>query len=627
MHKQYKNNPQLLLPSIIAAGFIPLIMHVFYYDCGLSQFDWFPDNASQMSDYFLGWKMVAIIITGIVMVLILVVKYYRNLNKFVLNNAFYALLIYALFVAMSAVFSKYKHWVGMGSHAMFESVWVLFSYLIFCVYTYVNVNNEKQVCTLLKGIGIGAFIVMLIGSFQFWGFDFFDTTFGRMLVTNPDSWANKTAFHINVPKHTVYTTLYNQNYLSFYSGLAIPVILGLFFTVRKQSERIVLAIMEILAITCLIGAQSASGWIALCAAFIICGFVLLSRKKKTLLAGAVTGGLLVVIGLILCLATPLGDKVSALFFGTSEFPSLKAIDTTGDCIRMDINGHTLQIVYTYDEVSGQVAVETMDENNTTLPTQADDATTVTLTDPDYLNCKVAVVMYNEQIAVQVTLEDHDWLFLQNDSGQYMLINQAGKEEVYKSPKFSTLFKNDAFSGRGHIWDGIIPILPKYLFMGSGANTFLFAYPQNDYIYRTYLNTQNVLDVKPHNMYLQQWIENGMIAMLAFLIFYFWYIISSIKLYRRVDLSRNLAKIGFGIFTGVICYLLVGLVNDSNVCTAPVFWVILGLGMAINRILKEHDVVISNIFKKDEEQEQLPSNTIAPQKSLNKKSSRKARKKH
>ena len=585
MHKQHEKNNQLLLPAIIAAGFIPLIMHAFYYECGLSRFDWFPDTASRMSDYFLGWKMVAIMITGIVMGLILAVKYYRKPNKIVLNNAFYALLVYALFVAMSALFSKYKHWVGMGSHAVFESVWVLFAYLIFCVYTYVNVNNEKQVYTLLKGIGIGAFIVLLIGAFQFLGLDFFNTTFGRMLVTNPDTWANKAAFHINVPEHTVYTTLYNQNYLSFYSGLAIPVILGLLFAVGKRSLRIILIILEILAVMCLIGAQSASGWIALCAAFIICGFVLLSRRKRTLLAGAVIGILLLVIGLILCFVTPLGEKVSAVFFGTSDFPSLKGIDTTGKCIMMDINGHTLQVVYFYDEASGQVAVETMDENNTPLPTKAEDATTVTLTDPEYLNCRVALVMYDEKLAVQISLEDHDWLFLQKDSGQYVLINQAGKEEVYQSPKFSTLFKNDAFSGRGHIWDGIIPILPKYLFVGSGANTFLFAYPQNDYIYRAYLNTQNVLDVKPHNMYLQQWIENGMIAMLSFLIFCFWYIISSIKIYRRVDLSRSLAKIGFGIFTGVICYLIVGLVNDSNVCTSPVFWIMIGLGMAINRMLQ------------------------------------------
>ena len=588
MHKKMRKTDRRLIPVILALGFIPLIMHAFYYDCRLSEFDWFPDNAGTMSDFFLAWKMVAIIIMGCIMLLILSVNLYQAKGKEHLENSFYALLVYALFVIMSALFSGYKYWVFAGSHQMFESLWVVLAYMIFCCYTYLYVKNEAQVYLVLKYAGIGSFILMLIGAFQFFGLDLFHTTVGRLLVTNPSSWGNETAFHVNVSKYTVYTTLYNQNFLSFYFGIAIPVILGLFLAAKKKTEKLLLAVAELLAVLCMIGCRSASGWMALCIAFAVTTVVLLSRTKKGGISGGIVAAVLLVCGITACLCTTLGSKASALFGGTADFPALKSIDTTGDCIEMDIDGNIFKVDYLYNEETGQLEVHIVDRDGNALPTEnvSGDATTVRLTDEAYQNGIVAAVMYGDKIGIQITLDGHDWLFTKNDAGQYVLVNQAGKEEVYQSADFSTFFRNDAFSGRGHIWDGCLSILHKYLFVGSGANTFMFAYPQNDYIYRAYMNTQNMLDVKAHNMYLQQWIENGMIAMLAFVVFCFWYVIASIRLYRKTDLTDGLARIGLGIFTGVVCYLTVGIANDSNVCTAPVFWIILGLGMSVNRMIVE-----------------------------------------
>ena len=35
---------------------------------------------------------------------------------------------------------------------------------------------------------------------------------------------------------------------------------------------------------------------------------------------------------------------------------------------------------------------------------------------------------------------------------------------------------------------------------------------------------------------------------------------------------------------MLVYMIAGIANDSNVCTAPVFWGMLGLGLAVNRML-------------------------------------------
>ena len=166
----------------------------------------------------------------------------------------------------------------------------------------------------------------------------------------------------------------------------------------------------------------------------------------------------------------------------------------------------------------------------------------------------------------------------------IFLNSAGKLIKYPQLKQSHLFRDDAMSNRGHIWNNTIPVLGKHVFMGAGANTYMFEVPQNDYISQNYVYGANSYDVKAHSWYLQQWVETGLIGTLALLVFLFWYLVQSVRIYRRVDLHESISWVGFGLFAAVLVYMIAGIANDSNVCTAPVFWGMLGLGLAVNRML-------------------------------------------
>ena len=87
------------------------------------------------------------------------------------------------------------------------------------------------------------------------------------------------------------------------------------------------------------------------------------------------------------------------------------------------------------------------------------------------------------------------------------------------------------------------------------------------------------------MYFQQFLENGFISLVAYLIFVFSYLICALRIFIRKRPEGFEEALGFGIFCGVIWYLLSGITNDSNVNTAPVFWILLGMGMAINKKIK------------------------------------------
>jgi hypothetical protein len=230
---------------------------------------------------------------------------------------------------------------------------------------------------------------------------------------------------------------------------------------------------------------------------------------------------------------------------------------------------------------------------------------------------------------QVTLDETAWNFVYVSGEGYYYVNPAGKMVKYNNADTSGLFNADAFSGRGAIWDDTLPLLLKHFLIGSGANTFLFEFPQDDYVNMRHVYGDNNYNVKAHNYYLQQGVETGVLGLIALLIFFAWYLVRSVKIYRRASLKEPITWVGVGLFTAVVVYLIAAIANDSNVCTAPVFWVVLGLGFAVNRIVVENEGMVLQPVAEEEkkEPEALP---ITEEKKANKpkqtkKQSRKKRK--
>lgn len=581
-----RNKNWVLIPSIFILGFLPLLMHKFTYKTWLTDFDWFAGFQDTSQDLFLAWKAIAVIITGILMIGILLYRRYRYHETMKMGEDFYPFIIYEIFVLLSAIFSNYKRWVFCGSFGMLESVWVVLAYMILCYYTYHCIQKEGQVYSVLKWAGIGTAILITIGFFQYLGFDFFQSKIGRILVSNLKDWEK---IQSGVPKHVVCAPFYNQNNACVFYAMIIPVILVLIICCKKKIHRIILIVAEIAAVMCMIGSISSAGVLALLVAMAITIFVLMSRTKKTGIIACCTGTVGIVAVVLVCVLTPIGSKASTALLGTPSSQSLRSIDTTNGYVEMNINHQELFLTYKYDEESDEFQFACVDEYGNTLPTREleDDSSTSIITNILYLGCRITPTWLNNVPCIKVTVEDHEWFFTKDDEGEYYMFNQAGKWESYKSPEFLHVFNDNAVSGRGHIWNGSLKsIMDNRFILGNGANTFVFAYPQNDYIYRAYNDIPNQLDVKAHNIYLQQWIENGVFALCGFILLFLTYILKCVRLYRKSDLHQSITWVGIGVFTGVVSYLISGLANDSNLSTAPVFWVLLGVGMAVNRIIEQ-----------------------------------------
>lgn len=595
-----KSSNKVFIPIILLMGIIPLIVHTYSYNSNLSQFNWFPSGADSQTDFFFGWKMITIIVVGIVMAGILFYQYFKKKQGLRFENAFYFLFFYAMFVAMSALFSSYKYWVVRGSYELFEPVWVVFVYILLCYYTYHFVQEEQQVKFILCGAGIGMAVVTLIGVFQYFGMDFFKTGFGKHLITNPSWWDNLDSLSFNMLEGTSYTTLYNPNFLSFYFGMLIPLLVCVFIAAKKAWQRVLIIVAEVLCLICLKGSKSDTGWMALVVGGVILALVLLSRKKKAFCV-ALT---IMLIGGVAAVAvgskTDVGIQIKNTIVGTFRIDdryAVRDIDTGTDSVMLNVRGNKMYVSYTTDE-SGVIVPNCTDENGQTLElamTDADNQIYV-INDERFAGGSIQPILLGDDNipAISVTYDGIAWDFVETQEAGYCYLNKAGKLVKWEQIKNAKLLNEDAMSYRGHMWNVTIPLLGKHVLIGSGANTYMFEYPQDDYLGQAYIYGFNSYEVKAHCWYLQQWVESGLIGTLALLIFMAWYAVQSIRIYRRVDLHESLSWIGFGLFAAVLVYLIAGIANDSNVCTAPVFWGMLGLGMATNRMLVEKE----KLFVKD-----------------------------
>ena len=637
-----KKTNALLIPIILMMGFVPLIVHMFEYDANLSQFDWFPASSGLQTDFFFAWKMIAIVILGVVMIGIMLYRYLKKKEQFQFENSFYMLFVYAMFVAMSALFSRYKYWVARGTYELFEPVWAVFAYMILCYYVYNYVQEEKQVNKVLLWAGVGMAMVTLIGVFQYFGKDFFKTGFGKHLITNTSFWGNLDSLNFNMAEGTSYTTLYNPNFLSFYFGMLIPLLACLFIGAKKVWQRAALVVAEILCIICLKGSGSDSGWMAVVAGAAIAVLVLLSRGKKLRYVGGALAVAGIIGSIVIANTTSFGERIKNTITGTYHMEdqySLNDIATNDEDVVLKIWDNALSVSYDITE-DGTIQILCKDSDGNPLgQTLADEGTqTYSIDDERFANVQVQPVMFDQTAGISVYVDGISWNFVKTDDEGYEFLNPAGKLVKYEKVKQSNLFKEDAMSFRGHIWNMTIPVLGKHVFVGSGANTYLLERPQNDYFGQAYIYGFNNYDVKAHCWYLQQWVETGLFGTLALIGFLLWYIIRSVRIYRRVDLHEHLSWVGFGLFAAVLVYVIAAVANDSNVCTAPVFWGMLGLGLAVNRMLVEKDglfvketaaaEVENAIISEDKTDKQVKQTTPAAtnvKKSSAKKQSRKQRK--
>ncbi len=145
------------------------------------------------------------------------------------------------------------------------------------------------------------------------------------------------------------------------------------------------------------------------------------------------------------------------------------------------------------------------------------------------------------------------------------------------------------SGRGYIWYKTVGMMKETIVIGNGPDTYVMKFPHAD----AFREGFNKVTDKPHNMYLQIGVNQGLIALLAFIFlnkYAFW------KFWRQIDFkfSRRLDQILLMLNASLFGYLMTSLFNDSVVSVAPIYWAMLGMFFSI--LVGRKDMEKSKVFE-------------------------------
>lgn len=521
------------------------------------------------------------------MLILIIFKAYKERKSIKILPIFIPLSLYGLLALISTIFSQHPSFGFKGMYEQFESIFVIIGYCLLVYYAYFFIDTEEDIKFLFRYFLIGIIIMIVIGILQYTGNDLLGSNFGKKLYIPKKYWNQLDKFTLTFGNKTVYLTLYNPNYAGLYVGLILPIITGLLLSERRIKQIIEYCIVIIGLIICLIGSRSKAGLIGLFISliFVVIFFRRYIFRNKKITITLVGVGILSIVCIFITKGSTIGNAISNVLNPVKSNYSLTNIKTEE---ALTITYKNNDLIITPDPIN-IVNVIIKDTSGNDIASTYDVATNkYIITDERFAGISVVTDFLDNVLCTQVTIDGKDWIFSnQLGDGTYYYLNVYGKFDKIKEAESAVFTGYESIAtGRGYIWSRTIPLLKDNIILGSGADTFALEFPHQDYV--NYYNSgfEGEILTKPHSLYLQIGVQSGVISLIAFIIFYLMYFISSFKLYIKGHFDNFFKQVGVSIFIGTIAYMIIGISNDSTLTVAPIAWALFGIGIACNCKVKE-----------------------------------------
>ena len=591
-------NWYLLLPLMFLLAVVPLIVYLKVIPLSGAAFD-FWNGQKENLDFFSYYKMVWIIISSIasVGVLALVITFY-GFEKLRGSYYYIPIGIYAFFVILSTEFSQYSDIALMGFTDRYEGMYVLLAYMVVLFVTMNLVNKEQHIKVLLGALFMGAIIIGIIGVFQYIGYDFFQTTFGKSLILPAENQQMAANLKFSFPKYWIYGTLYHADYVGSYMAMLFPLTFTMLILTKRSWLKALFAAISLLMAVNWLGCNSRAGMFGAGLALVILMIMMnkyIIRNWKYFLSGLVILSLLV-FGLNYVTKGYFASRVGSLFSDAAKITgsSTGKDDSKASSLLqgLDIKGNKATLVtptetLKFEVNGGQITFK--DKDDRPIAMKLDQSTgKINLQDNRYKDYNLIQGQINKIDALHLEKGILKLNFSLANNQVALLNGKSQVVNIQPVEKWGFEGKELLGSSRGYIWSRSIPLLKNTTFVGYGPDTFAIYFPQNDFMgkfYAYYGDMWQLVD-KPHDLYLQVALNTGIISLLALLSLFIAYLIKSSRLYFSNDYDDFVSRAGVGIFVAVCGYLGAAFFNDSIVSVAPVFWVLLGLGISINYMVEQ-----------------------------------------
>ncbi len=613
----------VLLPILFAICIIPFVALTKDYETNFAQFVWFNGKELSQIDSFEYAKGVCVVITGIIAACILGFTQYKNLKikkifEIIDKRILILAGIYTVMTILSSIFSKYHDLAFTGGgYGQWQTMWVLISYVFIFLYAYLLVDSEKKLNVVLIAFLVSFTASAILGVLQKFGNNPLSWDWVQKIMTS-QSQVNGISFKEGYS--SVILAFNNPNYTGTYVALITPVILS--FVMSKFAKksvvnwfvRILSVVVTIGLIITLTGSGSSAGAIALCGGVFFAIIFLISSiftkkeptgdtekssatassKKRNIIICSVLAVVFVVGGIFASRSSLFQTTKEKILQGDNDTRNIAAIVNEDDKNRLRVEMRNGNTIYLMPEMPDQATVtfKATDEAGTPLEIiWLPQVSRYGFKDNKYSCIEIQPTNFNVNNTVYPGFRFYDapnaimWVFMHKDNS-WQYYTPFGKFMKLRDVEHFG-FKNhqNIANRRGFIWSRTIPLMKKYWFTGVGPNAFIIAFPNDDFVGSKRVGNSTTLVDKPHNTFLQIFIQTGGVSALAYAGLWLILMWESIRIHWRRRPGTTFEWIHFGIFIGMISYAIAGITNDTVIGVQNMYWVILGVGYALTKYIK------------------------------------------
>lgn len=609
----------------LMVGFIPHIYKYMEFESSTSEQVYF--KVPMYADvYMLGKSQVFLFLT----VALLVVFAYQLSNKhytFIRDKITIGTGVFALVVILSSLMSDYQDLVYWGAKDRFEGMWVWIAYLVVFTVARHYGRDKRFIKTTLKVASFSATVMACFGLLQVFGYDIYTVGALRWLAFPKEIAMNMSDYMVaNTTEAGAVASLFNSNYFGVYVGVFTMVSLGFAF-VEENGSKLFLAAAAI-QYGALIASKSEAALLGFAVAMFLfvvyfgeriiaqkyyaMGFVIFAIAMDRYLAANLLYGqsgnalwvyMILIAGLVIgwllhCLLNKslvLKEAIRkhALILSVFSIALVTLVINLG----IDITGNSgfnkgvkeveiiqnIMVLQHYNESSIGVecteeGINVYDQNMKGLKPEV-----IGENHLQYQNAGITydlkIQSYINGIAIKINAPTSLNVFYDGELIQY--VNPvSGLAEIAKPDRLNYYYDHgSAFTNRAYIWSTYLPEAQKYFALGRGLDTYLVAYPQNDYVGKTnfYLEGDTISVDKPHSMYIGILFSMGVGGLLIFLMFI---VIVLKEAYVHVNLGQGTLED----FMPIICLIMIlvtCIFNDSIIPVTMFLSCFGGMGLAIH----------------------------------------------
>lgn len=568
-------------PLIIAISIIPLLIRVIPVEYMSESIPWINTNKT-FYDFYSYFKSQIIIVIGIISLLLIIKKIIEDQSSFVKDSAIIISAVALFSVLASSLLTDYPYIVTHGYIERYESVFVVLSYWFLFLLAYKTNWDRPKLDKLFNAFWITNIILSLIGIFQYFGYDILLSDAIKPFITSFKMGNASFTTDFIVTYRVIGQTLYHYNYVAFFITLSFPVFITKLLYDPRLKFKFAYLLTSALIMFNLLGSSARGGLLGLGVGMMF--WTLFNRKilfKKSIYALILA---VLIIGSFIGFETISDGFLTKRIISTFDTPKIEYpfenlyiedqsifLKMKDDLLKVRIDDENLKSfslsAFLNDE---QVEIAGFDANekgyfnepvlsNVKIYPGVDDEGT------DY------IVMDINRISVLFTYFEGSLLF-RYPSGALI--------ELPFTESMGLIGNERMGSGRGYIWSRSLPLILDKPILGYGPDTFPMVFPQYDLIgkFNTY-STENMIVDKAHNIYLQYAISSGLLYLGAYIALLLLYLFRIIKQFRKNSFTF-INEYESIFFTGIIAYSVAGMFNDSTVHVSPVFWVFIGIGLAL-----------------------------------------------